>query len=79
MRPVLADFGLSRSNNQEDYYSRDIVGTLEYMSPEAFLLDYGPYSDVWAFGVMLFQILCGELPFVDIVRREDVKRQILGW
>jgi serine/threonine-protein kinase len=42
------------------------VGTLPYMAPEQVQTDdakMGAVSDVWAFGIMLFELLCGRLPY----------------
>jgi len=44
------------------------VGTKEYMPPEQWDRAYGeigPWTDIYAFGSMLFQICCGELLFND--------------
>jgi len=34
------------------------------MSPEGFIENvYGPKTDIWAFGVLIFELLHGETPF----------------
>lgn len=65
-RVVLLDFGLAT-----DYFHRDllanqiVVGTVSYMSPEqACQKEYGPASDWYSVGVVLYQVLTGKLPFV---------------
>src|SRR5262249_14822296 len=41
-----------------------IIGTLSYMSPERFQgKPYDGRSDVYSLGVMVYQMLCGKLPF----------------
>lgn len=41
-----------------------------YMSPEALSSEVYPASDVWAAGVMAYQLLCGFLPFDDVRNRD---------
>jgi serine/threonine protein kinase len=40
------------------------VGSLIYMSPECVKHNvYGPKSDVWAFGIFIYEILHGKTPY----------------
>jgi serine/threonine protein kinase len=56
----LADFGLSKIGTN----ATTICGTREFMAPEIFgKSSYGKKVDVWAIGVLHFELLCGELPF----------------
>ena len=64
----LADFGLARRIADDETRATRasaLVGTLEYLSPEQALGDeVGPASDLYSVGVVLFEVLTGELPLV---------------
>jgi serine/threonine protein kinase len=60
--PRLADFGISRAM-QTTAISSTIIGTDAYMSPEAFDGKRSVQTDIWAVGVVLYQLLKGILPF----------------
>lgn len=69
-RPKIMDFGLARQVDADEDESRmtkegAILGTPAYMSPEQVLgdLDTGPPADIYALGIILFELLTGELPF----------------
>jgi serine/threonine protein kinase len=61
----LTDFGMAHVGSKERVTSTDaIIGTIDYLPPEAFTggaMD--SRSDIWAFGVMLFEMLSGKRPF----------------
>lgn len=60
--PRLADFGLARRIDTEA--TRGVLsGTPAYMAPEAFDARRSVQTDIWAVGVMLYQLLAGRLPF----------------
>ena len=58
----LADFGISRAM-QTSAVSSAVVGTDAYMAPEAFDGKRTVQTDLWSVGVVLYQLLKGELPF----------------
>jgi serine/threonine protein kinase len=60
--PRLADFGISRAM-QTVAVSSTIIGTDSYMSPETFEGKRSIQTDIWAVGVVLYQLLKGSLPF----------------
>jgi WD40 repeat protein len=60
--PRLADFGIARLL-KTDSYSANISGTLAYMAPETFDGKRNERADIWAVGVIFYQMLTGRLPY----------------
>ncbi len=64
--PVIGEFGLAKQiEDGQKIKSESLVGTLEYMSPERCKLarSVDRRSDIYSVGIMLYQLLTGELPF----------------
>ena len=70
-QPKILDFGVARVTDSDAQHTRQtelgqLVGTLAYMSPEQVLGDplaLDIRSDVYALGVILYQLFAGKLPY----------------
>lgn len=67
-KAYVVDFGLSRRDDAEFTMTIDgaVLGTIQYMAPEQAAgqqADVGPWSDIYSLGVILYELLCKELPF----------------
>jgi eukaryotic-like serine/threonine-protein kinase len=65
-RAILMDFGIARIlGSNSTLTNTSMIGTLEYSSPEQILTarEVTPRADIYALGVMTYQMLTGKLPF----------------
>ena len=78
----LADLGLAKIVGKDDL-ATDIMATPLYASPEVILADganIGIKSDIYSFGIMLYELLAGKAPFrgnVESVLRQHVDKEPL--
>ena len=62
----LLDFGIARQEKTDGHLTRTghVIGTLQYMAPERLKnATFDGRSDIFSVGVMMFQLLTGQLPF----------------
>ncbi|HQR06378.1 MAG TPA: serine/threonine-protein kinase [Gemmatales bacterium] len=81
--PKIIDFGIAKATGSritdQSIYTEigSLVGTLEYMSPEQAKLnniDIDTRSDIYALGVILYELLTGSVPF----SRKELEKAGLG-
>ena len=72
----LADFGLACYLEDGECIRVD-AGTLGYKAPEIILKQPSDFkSDIWSLGIILYDLICGEMPFAGQTIGE-VKESIL--
>ncbi|MDR0830716.1 MAG: protein kinase [Prevotellaceae bacterium] len=86
---VLTDFGISGDRNKRMTERnimgkpQQIFGTYAYMPPEQVKPKRGeatvlPTTDIFSFGVMLYELITGELPFGELRNENDVVMYIVN-
>ena len=82
-RPRLIDFGLAQLDNESALTAvGSCVGSPSYLAPERLLgLPYDARADIYALGVVLYELLCGYPPFggqsaVEIARKQIAKTPV---
>jgi serine/threonine protein kinase len=88
----LGDYGFSRLITKEKNKVATFIGTLEYMPPEAIKGSYGLKADIWAIGILMYELKFEENLFeginnksmdevlsnIEKINIEDVLNNIVG-
>ena len=69
----LLDFGIAKEL-KSDPYSGTSVGTKPFMAPEQIMGKSEKRSDLWALGVLMYQLYTGYLPFYDELEKEMMEK-----
>eukprot|EP01103_Thecamoeba_quadrilineata_P015964 TRINITY_DN51_c3_g1_i1.p1 TRINITY_DN51_c3_g1~~TRINITY_DN51_c3_g1_i1.p1 ORF type:complete len:691 (+),score=170.42 TRINITY_DN51_c3_g1_i1:50-2122(+) len=65
-RVKITDFGFGAQLNKDQVNRKSVVGTTYWMAPEVIRAkDYGPKVDVWSLGVMGFEMVEGQPPYIN--------------
>ncbi|MUL36858.1 serine/threonine-protein kinase [Gloeocapsopsis dulcis] len=59
----ISDFGIARLSQELYGCALDDIGSSAYMAPERFYGEYSPASDLYAVGILLFELMVGHRPF----------------
>ncbi|TKR93330.1 hypothetical protein L596_007808 [Steinernema carpocapsae] len=69
----VTDFGLSKESIENDDKTFSFCGTVEYMAPEVVnRRGHSTAADWWSLGVLMYEMLTGNLPFHGENRRETM-------
>ena len=61
----VVDFGIARVLETSKTQTGMLIGTFAYMSPEQYHGEHADErSDIWSFGVLLYELLCYRRPFI---------------
>ena len=72
----IADFGLCKEDITYGRTTKTFCGTPEYLAPEVLEdNDYGRAVDWWGLGVVMYELMCGRLPFYN--RDHDVLFELI--
>ncbi len=75
-RLVITDFGIARQQHApgDSAASGGIAGTFEYMAPEQLLGENSVASDIYAAGLIIFEMLAGRKPFTGAPLQQALRR-----
>src|SRR5688572_15461506 len=63
---VISDLGISKSSMDNDNDDDEIYGVISYMAPEILQgKEYTTASDIYGFGMIMWELMTGRMPFWD--------------
>ena len=74
----LADFGVAKALDEDNSLTRTgaMIGTPKYMAPELAFEPASTLSDVYALGVLLYQMLTGRVPFEGVTPLQTLQKHM---
>ena len=72
----VGDYGLSTVIQPAQEKGTEGVGTVHYMAPEVGRGEYGPPVDIYAFGVILHELVTGAVPFDGETKNEVIIKHL---
>jgi serine/threonine protein kinase len=75
----IADFGISKvkKTDETEFTVNTNLGTVGYQAPEIFNGDFGPHSDIYSFGIMMFEIVFQTSPYTnEELSDDDFKKSV---
>ena len=73
----ITDFGLANAKESDKSFDKlSVAGTPLYMAPECYKKKYSTMSDIYAIGVIFYQLLCNEFPYE--IMRYDMGDMFFG-
>eukprot|EP00746_Dinoflagellata_sp_MGD_P143919 gnl/MRDRNA2_/MRDRNA2_76678_c0_seq1.p1 gnl/MRDRNA2_/MRDRNA2_76678_c0~~gnl/MRDRNA2_/MRDRNA2_76678_c0_seq1.p1 ORF type:complete len:408 (+),score=70.34 gnl/MRDRNA2_/MRDRNA2_76678_c0_seq1:301-1524(+) len=75
LQAKVTDFGCSAKVTAEEPERRTICGTMDYLAPEMICMEPHDHTvDIWAVGVLLYEMLVADPPFAAASQNEALKR-----
>ncbi|RZJ75568.1 MAG: serine/threonine protein kinase, partial [Flavobacterium sp.] len=74
---ILLDFGLAVMSDEQRRSSLRHAGAVEFMAPEQHDGELLFQSDIYSFGIILFELLAGSVPFPLINKAESYRNQVM--